>query len=126
MQGAIRELLGPKVHTSIGRELEEFRIDGFINRWGKGAFPVSQIETLEEYGVRLWENTVGEVYSSKRGNLQVHVSHDLVLMSMRRAILGIEALKENWIPFLGGFGVTKRDDSYQWYERNNVIEIDMN
>ena len=125
MQGAIRELLGPKVYTSIGKELEELGIDGFINKWAEGSFPLSQIETLEEYGIRLWKNTVGELYSFKRGSFQVHVSHDLVLMSMRKAILGIEATEKNWIPFLGGFGIIKCDDSYQWFERNETFEINI-
>ena len=56
MLGEIRDLLGPKVHTNIGKELDKFGIDGFINRWAKGAFPLSQLETLEEYGARLWKD----------------------------------------------------------------------
>jgi len=126
MRGAIRELLGPIVHTNIGRELNDFGIDGFINRWAMGEFPLDQIETLEDYGKRLLSKTIVNVNSAKKANLLVHVSHDLVLMSMRRAILGIEARKENWVPFLGGFGLVKVDDSYQWFERGKSTNIKFN
>jgi broad specificity phosphatase PhoE len=121
--GAIRELLGPLVHTSIGDELIDFGIDGFINKWAKGKFPLSQIERLEDYGTRLWEKTVLQVNVAKKAKLLVHVSHDLVLMSMRRAVLGVEAMKENWIPFLGGFGLTKIDDSFQWFEAGRLTKV---
>lgn len=123
--GSIRELLGPLVHTSIGDELEDYGIDGFINRWANGEFPLSQIESLENFAKRLFRKAVVQIDSARKANLLVHVSHDLVLMSLRKALLGMEAMKQNWIPFLGGFGVTKVDDSYQWFEKGSITRLSL-
>ena len=123
IRGPIRELLGPQVVTSIGKELSEYGIDGFINRWAKGEFPESQIESIQNYGERIWTNTVVNLNSNSTIPFYVHVSHDLVLMSFRKTILGINATHDNWIPFLGGFGIIKIEDNYQWIERGEVYEV---
>ena len=56
----------------------------------------------------------------------MNASHDLVLMSLRRTILEVEAKRENWIPFLRGFGIVKVDDSYQWFETGKLTDVKFN
>ncbi|MBD3406267.1 MAG: hypothetical protein GF411_09175 [Candidatus Lokiarchaeota archaeon] len=122
IEGPIRELLGPMVHSSIGHELVEYGIDGFINRWARGEFPKTQIEPIRSYSTRLWENTVG-LQDTRSHEMHIHVSHDLVLMSVRCGILSIEASQSNWIPFLGGFGVYQVSDQFKWYEKGKEYSV---
>ncbi len=75
--GCVRDLLGPSVKTSIGAELIEFGIDGFINRWANGMFPIEQIEPIEEYSIRIW-NHITETARKSKENSYLNFEADLV------------------------------------------------
>lgn len=121
--GPFRDLLGPRVSTSIGPELRELGIDGFVNAWGKGVFPTSQIEPLENYSKRLWKHVTGNMKGAQPGALLLNITHDLVLMSLRRGVLGVEATPSNWTPFLGGFGIVRSGKEWLWYEKETVRDV---
>ena len=92
----------------------------FFNQWISGNIEPAVLEPLDEYVKRLVPMILGEFSKVDNNSLLVHVTHDLVIMTARFAFFGINTTNESLIPFLGGFGISKRDGEYLGYEKGST------
>ncbi len=73
----------------------------FVNRWADGEFEGS-IESFDKFQGRLLDDTLRRLVSEKENQLHIHVTHDLSLMSAKRALSGRALTRDDREPFLGG------------------------
>jgi hypothetical protein len=114
----IRVLLGPKGSgDQIGQQMLDLGGPEFIQRWIDGRLSEEIIEPIHDFGTVFLNETIGRLQEAYRGTMQIHVTHDLVLMGARNIIFGTMPTKENWTPYLGGFGIISMDGLLRGYER---------
>jgi len=101
-------LVGPQI---IEREVwSNLHPDGrnvtdFVNTWVSGGFGV-RMEQFANYQERLLGDTVKRLISQNENVLDVHVTHDLALMSSKRILLNRPLTPADREPYLGGLAVT--------------------
>lgn len=87
-----------------GRNVTEF-----VNRWADGELG-DGIEPYENFARRLVDDTVTRLLAASEGVLHIHVTHDLSLMSLKRALYFRALTPEDREPYLGGLGMYFKDD----------------
>jgi len=101
----IRVLLGP---FGSGQKIAEQIMEGggaaFVIKWSEGQLSADTIEPIELFRDRFIAEIVGRFALAKTHELQVHVTHDLVIMGARLVLLKTQPTGSNWSRFLGGFG----------------------
>ena len=80
----------------------------FVNRWADGEFQ-GRIEPFDEFQARLLDDTLRRFVTEKENQLHIHVTHDLSLMSAKRALSGRALTRDDREPFLGGVAVAYMD-----------------
>ena len=122
----IRVLLGPQGNGDrIGHEMLSLEGPEFINRWAAGQLSAATIEPIEEFGKIFMAETIGRLRGASSDTMHIHVTHDLVIMGARSILFGTVATKENWTPFLGGFGVVRRGSQLYAYENGGELILDV-
>jgi len=81
----------------------------FVNRWAEGEFG-DKIQDFAEYTRVLVDETIGRLRRATRPVLHLHVTHDLALMAMKRALLGTPLRRGHREPYLGGLAVSIGED----------------
>jgi hypothetical protein len=100
--------MGPSAEDpTVWKELwpDGENVTDFVNRWSGGKFG-KRIESFEDFGAELIENTVMRLLSTEDNLMQIHVTHDLSQMCTLRILFGRELVKDDREPFLGGIGIT--------------------
>jgi broad specificity phosphatase PhoE len=95
----------------------------FFNKWILGEIDPAILEPLDTYVRRLVPMTLGELSRFDNDVVHIHVTHDLVIMTARFAFFGIETNNESLIPYLGGFGISKKNEEYLGYERRRPHKL---
>ena len=120
----LRVLLGPKGSGgSISAEMMKIGGPEFIKKWIQGKWTNEIIWPVEEFREAFTKEIMGRFYSASENTLQIHVTHDLVLMITKYFLFGVTPSRENWTPFLGGFGVAMTDDQPVGYESGEIRTI---
>ena len=99
------------------RILEKYDGVQFINRWAAGLFSQDQIISLQKYCQKAANLIWNEYKNSSDRNIDIHVTHDLIIIALRLGWFGIPPGKD-WISFLGGFALT--------FEKNNILLLEKN
>ena len=106
--GGLGEVIGPiEPLYSIGNEPDfvlkmAYKYPGakFINRWAIGLFPNKYIKNFTTYSIeaatRIWNQ------SNESKFINIHITHDLILMALKYGWFGI-APDKDWVNLLGGF-----------------------
>ena len=81
----------------------------FVNRWADGEFG-DKIQDFAHYTRVLIDETIGRLRRANEPVLHVHVTHDLALMAMKRALLGTPLRRGHREPYLGGLAVSIGED----------------
>jgi len=71
-------------------------------KWSKGQLPQDMIEPMESFCDRFVAKIIRPFASAKPSELQLHVTHDLVIMAARLALFKTRLTERNWTRFLGG------------------------
>ena len=122
----IRVLLGPQGNGNrIGHEMLSLEGPEFINRWAAGQLSAATIEPIEEFGKVFITETIGRLRRASSNTMHIHVTHDLVIMGARNILFGTIATKENWTPFLGGFGVIRQGNQLCAYENGGELILNI-
>ena len=120
----LRVLLGPKGSGgSISGEMMKIGGPEFIKKWIQGEWTNKIIWPVEEFREAFTKEIMGRFYSASDNALQIHVTHDLVLMIAKYFLFGVMPSRENWTPFLGGFSVAMTDDQPLGYESGEIRTI---
>ena len=94
----------------------------FVNWWANREFG-DDMEPFDEYVQRLREDTLERVRDDSRGVLHIHITHDLCLMSAKRAILERSLRKEDREPYLGGVGFQVGENDIYMYNQGRTSRI---
>lgn len=74
----------------------------FVTKWSEKQPSEDLIESIEFFRDRFITEIIGHFSEAKLGELQLHVTHDLVIMGARLALLKTRPTESNWTHFLGG------------------------
>ena len=92
--------------------LEEHGFPEVYRRWIDGQIPPDVFEPIDQFVERFATSTIKRMENTESNSLEVLVSHDIVIDIAQRRFLKIETSAEYFdIPFLGGLGFTKTDDT---------------
>jgi len=83
-------------------------VTDFINRWADGEF--EGIEPFSEFQEKLMNDTLRRLLDLREPQMHIHVTHDLSLMASKRMFFDRPLEWEDREPFLGGLGVTIRNE----------------
>lgn len=120
----LRVLLGPKGSGgSISGEMMKIGGPEFIKRWINREWPKEIIWPIEEFREAFIQEVMGRFNSVSKNTLQIHVTHDLVLMVAKYFLFGVIPTRENWTPYLGGFGVVRINDQLIGYESGEERDV---
>lgn len=93
----------------------------FVNRWADGEFG-DRIQKFENYMEKLMNHTFNRLKDETNPVMHIHVSHDLALMAIKRAILERPIGYEDRESFQGGISASA-DKEGLWYIYNSGEEI---
>jgi len=88
---------------SDGRNVTEF-----VNKWADGRFG-NGIESFDSIRSRLRSDTVSRLTAATGPVMQIHVTHDLALMSLKRSLLRRPLVVTDREPYLGGIAMVRVD-----------------
>ena len=72
-------------------------------KWSGKQVSSDIIEPIEFFRDRFITEMIGRFAEAKPRELQLHVTHDIVIMGARLALLKTQPTDSNWTHFLGGF-----------------------
>jgi hypothetical protein len=122
----IRVLLGPQGSGSrIGHEMLSSGGPKFVRHWIEERLSKQTIESIEEFGNVFVRDTIGRLRYASENSLQIHVTHDLVLMGARNILFGTVPTDDNWTSYLGGFGILWANGVYYAYEGGEELTLDI-
>ncbi len=100
-------LVSPEVYDeSVWQNLQPDgkNITDYVNNWGDGKFG-DMIEDMEDYKVRLLDDTIKRLMDTSEKQIHIHITHDLALMASKRILLKKSIGYDDREPFLGGIGM---------------------
>jgi len=100
----IRLLLGPYGNgEKIGEQMMQVGGPAFVAKWSEKQVSSDIIEPIKLFCDRFITDIIGRFAEAKSGELQLYVTHDMVIMGARLALLKTQPTDSNWTHFLGGF-----------------------
>lgn len=121
-----RTLTGPNTDdVTVWKNLwpDGENVTDFANNWIDGKFG-QRIESFEEFGAELIDNTVKRLLSTKGNIMQIHATHDLSLMCTKRILFDRALTLDDREPFLGGIGITVEDSIPILFVKGKTSAID--
>ena len=97
-------------------------VTDFVNRWADGEF--EGIEKFNDFTKRLMDETLRKLIASQEPVMHVHVTHDLSLMAAKRMLFERPLVWQDREPFLGGLGMTLKENNPILFVDGEEIEID--
>ncbi len=112
---ALSVLMGP--HVSEKEVWTNLHPDGenvtqFVNHWAEGRFG-ERMEPFDEYIPRLLRDTFGRLRDTDSPETHLHITHDLAMMCMKRAIFEGPVEPADREPYLGGLGGKRTGSAFQ-------------
>jgi broad specificity phosphatase PhoE len=77
----------------------------FFNLWMDNKVPEEILEPVDAFIQRFAPSTLGKLQESRKNEIHIHVTHDLVVASTKNRLLHLECPQDLNIPFLGGYGI---------------------
>lgn len=96
----------------------------FLYRWIAGLYPSEKITPFDKYcqnsGQEIWEKNI----DAPKGSIDVHVSHDLIILTYRIGWFGLSP-NEKWPSFLGGFAFAINKDEIVLLDRGKLVTVEI-
>ncbi len=108
-------LVGPEnAMDVVSRELhpDGENVTEFVNDWANGKFD-GEMESFRSYLNKLEDSVFRDVVSAETKTTSINITHDLTLMSAKRAILGEPLNRSNREPYLGGIAIRSSDSGME-------------
>ncbi|MHA1294161.1 MAG: histidine phosphatase family protein [Promethearchaeota archaeon] len=84
----------------------------FIEHWQGNYYSNRDIKPFLEYCINAYEKILENLNTAEEGGLDVHVTHDLFIIALRKGFFNIN-YNLNWISYLGGFAISlDKDQNY--------------
>jgi len=104
----------------IGEQMMQVSGPAFVIKWSEKQLPGDLIEPLEFFRDRFITEVVGRFAEANSGKLQLHVTHDLVIMGARLALLKRRPTESNWTHFLGGLAAPVDERGYSVFKNGEA------
>jgi broad specificity phosphatase PhoE len=101
-------LVGPQIiEEEVWKNLhpDGRNVTDFVNTWVDGGFG-KRMEEFADYKSRLMDDTIKRLSQEQGDVVQIHVTHDLAMMSAKRILLNRKLELEDREPYLGGIAMT--------------------
>lgn len=108
-------LVGPEnAMDVVSRELhpDGENVTEFVNDWANGKFD-GEMESFRSYLKKVEDSVFRDVVSAETKTTSINITHDLTLMSAKRAILGEPLSRSNREPYLGGIAIRSSDSELE-------------
>lgn len=111
LRGPNRTLLGPgwdaPKYVAMANEMGFVT---FFDSWARDRIPIEIIEPIGDFARRLVDRTIGRMMSAPEQSLHIHITHDLVVMAARKVFLEVDTTEDNFVTYLGGFGLARSNE----------------
>ena len=125
MKGGFTPLFDLKTSRDFfPNQLKKFSGYHFFFRWIAGLYPPDHIIPLQKFSQKAAEFIWGELKKAPDRNIDIHVTHDFLAIALRFGWFGITPDK-NWIPYLGGFALSFKDDTILLLDSNKLISVEI-
>lgn len=104
----------------IGEQMMQVGGPAFVIKWSEKQLSDDLIEPLEFFRDRFITEVVGHFAEAKSGKLQLHMTHDLVIMGARLMLLKTRPTDSNWTHFLGGFAAAMDERGIHVFENGRT------
>jgi len=104
----------------------EIGFDEFYFRWKRNDIPLEILEPIDDYLERLTQQVTDRFYQTDANDLQVYVTHDMVIAASRSIYLDLSVDRGLSVPFLGGFGIAKTNDKLVGFNKGDIVGISKN
>jgi len=91
-----------------------------LAKWSGKQVSSDIIEPIEFFRDRFITEMIGRFAEAKPSELQLHVTHDIVIMGARLALLKTQPTDSNWTHFLGGFAAAVDERSSYVFENGEA------
>lgn len=108
-------LVGPEnAMDVVSRELhpDGENVTEFINNWAHGRYD-GEMESFGDYLDRLYITVFNNLGALEAGCMSINITHDLTLMTAKRAILGEPLSQSDREPYLGGIALRTRNSGIE-------------
>jgi len=122
--GPLNELfdIGVKSKAFL-KEFVKYQNEKFIFRWAAGLFSPKLIAPLQEYSQKAANVIWKGLELAPNRCIDIHVTHDLMLLSLRFGWFGLPPTEE-WVDFLSGFAFTIRGSKIRLLDIENFKIIE--
>ena len=104
----------------IGEQIMHVGDPAFVTKWSEKQPSEDLIESIEFFRDRFITKIIGHFSEAKPGELQLHVTHDLVIMGARLALLKTRPTESNWTHFLGGLAAAVDERGYSVFKNGEA------
>jgi broad specificity phosphatase PhoE len=118
-------LVGPQIiEEEVWKNLhpDGRNVTDFVNTWVNGGFG-ERMEEFADYKSRLMDDTIKRLSQEQGDVVQIHVTHDLAMMSAKRILLNRQLKLEDREPYLGGIGMTLIDSDATLYINGETMPL---
>jgi hypothetical protein len=105
-------------------QLKKFSGHQFFFRWVAGLYPPNIIIPLLNFSQKAAELIWGKYKRAPDRNIDIHVTHDFLLLALRFGWFGIPPDK-NWVSYLGGFALSFNEDKIWFLDSEKLIETEL-
>lgn len=105
-------------------QLKKFSGSHFFFRWVAGLYPPNIIIPLQKFSQKAAELIWGELKRAPVRNIDIHVTHDFLVLALRFGWFGIPPDK-SWVSYLGGFALSFKNDKILLLNSDKLISIEM-
>lgn len=119
-------LIGPEyTDRSVWNNLDPNggNVTEFVNSWSNNEF--EGIEPFDKFSVRLMGDTVRRLQAVEDNLMHIHITHDLAMMCTKRILFDRPLTREDRVPFLGGLGITLKNDVLTLFVGGNSEPIEI-
>jgi len=106
------------------KEITKYPYAEFLNRWVASLYPSDVITPFGEYSQKAASMIWKKLEAAPDRCIDVHVSHDLIMLSMRLGWFGLHP-GDFWPPFLSGFAFTFNEDGMLLFDFDRFKSIEI-
>jgi hypothetical protein len=107
----------------VANEMMKHSGEGFLMKWKEGYYPITQIMNFDDYYQKAAEEIWNNLARSKESSLNLYITHDLHLLSLRLGWFGLSPNKE-WVSYLGGFAFSFHNEYILFFEGDQLMRME--
>jgi hypothetical protein len=106
------------------REAKKYPLNQLLYRWSAGLYPETMVIPFKNYAIEAANIIWNKVNETPQKGIDIHVSHDFILMCLRLGWFGLNTGKD-YPTFLSGFAFTFQDEEILLYDYDHFKSIEI-